>query len=45
VYGTASKVITTKDESLMDCPFNTYLDENEENDDPMFDKDEDIMTE
>jgi len=39
VVGTAPKRITTKDESLMECPFSIELDENESDDDP--DKDED----
>ena len=40
VYGTAPKVITTRDESLMECPFDLFLDENEEGEDPLIDKDE-----
>jgi hypothetical protein len=43
VYGTAPKEITTKDESLMDCPFNLEMAENEEDEDPLVDKDEEQM--
>jgi hypothetical protein len=43
VYGTAPKFITTKDESLMDCPFETFMEANEEDDDPYFDPDEKNM--
>jgi hypothetical protein len=43
VYGTAPKAITTKDESLMDCPFSLDLDDAEDKDDPEFDKDAHLM--
>ena len=33
VYGTAPKAITTKDESLMDCPFNTDFDDAQSDED------------
>ena len=45
VYGTAPKEITTKDESLMDCPFPLYMPENEEDEDPEVDHDEEQMSE
>ena len=45
VYGTAPKQITTKDESLMDCPFSLEIKEDEENDDPEHDSDEAMMQE
>ena len=34
VYGTAPKQITTKDESLMDCPFDLGFDDLMEKEDP-----------
>ena len=34
VHGTAPKFITTKDESLMDCPFPLDINDNEDRDDP-----------
>jgi hypothetical protein len=43
VYGTAPKEITTKDESLMDCPFSLEIDDPEDNEDPEKDEDEDEM--
>jgi len=43
VIGTAPKRITTKDESLMDCPFPIDLAENESDDDPDVDEDEHLM--
>lgn len=45
VYGTAPKEITTKDEALMDCPFNTNFDDEMEKEDPQFDADEEHMQE
>jgi hypothetical protein len=39
VIGTAPKKITTRDESLMDCPFDLDLPANEEHDDPYLDED------
>ena len=45
VYGTAPREITTKDESLMDCPFSLDMAENEEDEDPAIDKDEEKMSE
>lgn len=45
MYGTAPKEITTKDEALMECPFPTHLAENEDEEDPLLDKDEDVMAE
>ena len=43
VYGTAPKSITTKDESLMDCPFDTGYEDEMENEDPHVDKDEEHL--
>lgn len=43
VYGTAPKVITTKDESLMKCPFDTKFEEDPREEDPFFDPDADNM--
>jgi hypothetical protein len=43
VYGTAPKEITTKDESLMDCPFDCTFNDEMEKEDPNFDKDEEHM--
>lgn len=43
VIGTAPKKITTKDESLMECPFDIDLPENESDDDPYYDADEKLM--
>jgi hypothetical protein len=40
VYGTAPKEITTRDESLMNCPFSLEMPDNEEEEDPHVDKDE-----
>jgi len=40
VYGTAPKCITTKDESLMDCPFDTDFDDAQSDEDFTVDKDE-----
>jgi hypothetical protein len=40
VYGTAPKEITTKDQSLMDCPFDTGFDDLEEHEDHHYDADE-----
>ena len=45
VYGTAPKEITTKDESLMDCPFDTKFDDLEEHEDHHVDADEEQMVE
>ena len=45
VYGTAPREITTRDESLMDCPFSLELPDNEEEEDPHVDKDEEQMSE
>ena len=45
VYGTAPKAITSKDESLMDCPFNLDINDDEEDADPDHDSDEDLMQE
>ena len=44
VYGTAPKRITTKDESRMECPFDSKLDENTSSDDPYADSDEALMS-
>lgn len=41
VYGTAPKQITTKDESLMECPLNLDIDET---DDPYYDADAEQMS-
>ena len=43
VIGTAPKKITTKDESLMECPFDIDLPDNESDDDPYYDGDEKLM--
>ena len=43
VYGTAPKTITTKDESLMECPFGLGLDDLMEKEDHRFDEDEEKM--
>ena len=43
VIGTAPKKITTKDESLMECPFDIDLPDNESDDDPYVDEDEKLM--
>ena len=43
VIGTAPKKITTMDQSLMECPFNIDLNENESDDDPEADEDEHLM--
>ena len=43
VVGTAPKKITTKDESLMDCPFSLEINDNEDRDDPEVDPDEHLM--
>ena len=43
VIGTAPKKITTKDESLMECPFSLEINDNEDRDDPMVDPDEHLM--
>jgi hypothetical protein len=40
VYGTAPKEITTKDESLMDCPFDLSFERHDVELDPMVDEDE-----
>ena len=45
VYGTAPKQITTKDESLMECPFSLEINDDEENADPEYDEDEKMMIE
>jgi hypothetical protein len=44
VYGTAPKRITTKDESRMECPFETKLQDNTSSDDPYADSDEGLMS-
>lgn len=43
VVGTAPKYITTRDESLMDCPFSLEINDKEDQDDPMEDPDEALM--
>ncbi len=43
VYGTAPKEITTKDESLMDCPFSLDIVDSEDKADPLVDEDEEQM--
>jgi len=43
VYGTAPKVITTKDESLMSCPFSLEINDLEDRADPEYDEDEEQM--
>ena len=45
VYGTAPKEITTRDESLMDCPFDLGFDDQEEFEDHQYDADEEQMVE
>jgi hypothetical protein len=44
VYGTAPKRITTKDESRMECPFSTALNDPTSSDDPYADSDEALMS-
>ena len=44
VYGTAPKRITTKDESRMECPFKTDLNDPTSSDDPYADSDEALMS-
>ena len=43
VTGTAPKYITLKDESLMDCPFETNINDKEDRDDPEIDADQAMM--
>lgn len=43
VIGTAPKRITTKDQSLMECPFDIDMPDNESDDDPYVDADEKLM--
>lgn len=43
VYGTAPKNITTKDESLMECPFSLDFDDEMDAEDPHYDADEKFM--
>jgi len=43
VYGTAPKNITTKDESLMECPFPLNFDDQMDDEDPHYDADEKHM--
>jgi hypothetical protein len=43
VIGTAPKRITSKDESLMECPFSLEINDNEDRDDPEYDPDEHLM--
>lgn len=43
VYGNAPKAITTKDESLMECPFDLFM--STEEPDPLKDEDEEQMLE
>ena len=43
VYGTAPKRITTKDESRMECPFETEIDDPTSSDDEYNDADEHLM--
>ena len=43
VIGTAPKFITTRDESLMECPFSLEINDNEDRDDPNIDEDESMM--
>lgn len=43
VYGTAPKNITTKDESLMECPFSLDFDDLQDAEDPHYDADEKHM--
>ena len=45
VYGTAPKEITTKDESLMECPISLEFDDLMEKEDHRFDEDEEMMIE
>ena len=45
VYGTAPKEITTKDESLMECPFSLGFNDLMEKEDHRFDEDEEMMIE
>lgn len=43
VHGTAPKQITTRDESMMECPFSLEINDNEDRDDPQIDQDEALM--
>jgi hypothetical protein len=43
VYGTAPKDITTKDQSLMECPFDLHFDDEMDDEDPHVDKDDQNM--
>ena len=43
VIGTAPKQITTRDESLMECPFSLEINDKEDQDDPLEDADEHLM--
>ena len=43
VHGTAPKFITTKNESLMECPFSLEINDNEDRDDPNIDSDQKMM--
>ena len=45
VYGTAPKAITTKDESLMECPFPLDMPDHDDEEDPEVDRDEEQMSE
>lgn len=44
VYGIAPRAITTKDESLMECPFPIEMPDDDDQEDPEIDKDEEHMT-
>lgn len=43
VYGTAPKKITTRDESLENVPFSTVFEDKLEDEDPLYDKDAELM--
>ena len=43
VIGTAPRKITSRDESLMECPFSLEINDNEDRDDPEYDPDEHLM--
>ena len=45
VYGNAPKAITTKDESVMECPFNTDFNDEMSDEDPEIDQDQEHMEE
>ena len=45
VYGTAPKYITTKNESMLECPFSLEMSDDETYEDPEYDQDASLMKE